>query len=304
MTLPFTLRQLEYFDAIASEGSISSASERCHVSSTALSLALDELERNLDLQLAVRRKGKGITLTTAGAALLRHAQQLLSGAEALAAEASQSATGLKGRLVIGCFPTLTPFVLPAAMEKFARQHAGLNLEFEEGTTAQLLESLLGGRIDVAVLYGVDVSKQVEFEPISQHRPYVIVGENHRLASRQTISLAELVGEPQIQIDMRPSRQNTENIFTSFGLRPLIQHTTTNYEFARCLVGRGLGYSIVIQRPRSMLTYDGHGLVMLEISDKIPATVVGLARPRGAPRAAKYEALKAFMTAHAQLSTQG
>jgi DNA-binding transcriptional LysR family regulator len=297
MPLPFTLRQLEYFDAIASEGSLSAATERCHVSATALALALDELERNLDLKLVVRRKGKGITLTAAGVTVLRQARQVLSGAEAFAAEAQQSATGLTGSLSIGCFPTLTPFFLPAAMERFALEHAEMELEFLEATTSELHEALLGGQIDVAILYGVDVSKQLEFEPIREYRPYVIVGAGHPLAARGTVNLADLVEDPLIQIDMRPSRQNTEYIFASLGLRPAIRHTTTNYELARSLVGRGLGYSLLVQRPAPNVTYDGQRVVTLELADPLPPTVAGLARPRGAPRTAKYKALKEFLTAH-------
>jgi len=297
MTLPFTLRQLEYFDAIAAEGSLSGAAERCHVSATALALALDELERNMDVQLVVRRKGKGVTLTTAGSMLLRHAQQVLAGAQDFADKAGQSASGLRGRFVIGCFPTLTPFFLPAAMERFARDHADLELEFEEATAPNLHEMLFGGQLDVAILYGIDVSAQLEFEPVRDYRPYVIVGKGHPLAGRREVSLADLMPEPLIQIDMRPSRQNTEYIFATLGLRPAVRYATTNYELARSLVGRGLGYSVLIQRPASNLSYDGHEVVSLELSDPLPPTVVGLARPRGAPRTAKYLALREFLTAH-------
>jgi DNA-binding transcriptional LysR family regulator len=298
MPLPFTLRQLEYFDTIAGEGSLSAAAHRCRVSATALALALDELERNMQVQLVVRRKGKGVTLTPAGATLLRHAQQVLAGAEAFVDEAAQSTSGLKGRLLIGCFPTLTPFFLPAAMESFAREHPGLELQFAEAPTAELHEMLLGGQADAAVLYGVDVSKQVQFEPIREYRPYVIVSESHRLAGHASVRLADLEDEPLIQIDMRPSRQNTEHIFASLGMRPTIRYATTNYELARCLVGRGLGYSLLIQRPASRVTYDGHAVVSLELEDELAPTVVGLARPLGAPHTAKYLALRAFLIAHA------
>jgi DNA-binding transcriptional LysR family regulator len=301
MTFPFTLRQLEYFDAVASEGSLSAAAERCHVSATALALALDELEKNVKVQLLVRRKGRGVILTPAGAMLLRHAQQLLSGAETFVEEASQNAKGLRGRLMIGCYPTLAPFFLPAAIERFGGKHPELELEFEEAAAPDLHDMLLRGRIDLAILYGVDVSKQLEFDPIREYQPYVIVAQGHRLAGRGAVKLAELVSEPLIQMDMQPSRQNTEHIFASFGLRPIIRYTTTNYELARCLVGRGLGYSILVQRLAPKLTYDGHRVELLEIADKLAPTVVGLARPRGAPRTAKYLALRSFLSTLEQAS---
>lgn len=297
MTFPFTLRQLEYFDAVASQGSLVAAAQRCHVSATALALALDELEANMAIQLFVRRKGKGVILTAAGATMLRHAQQLLSGAEIFAAEASENTKGLKGRLTIGCYPTLSPFFLPAAIERFGRKHPGLDLEFQEAAAPELHEMLMGGRIDVAILYGVDVSKQLVFDPIREYQPYVIVAEGHRLAARGAVRLAELVSEPLIQIDMQPSQQNTEHIFASLGMRPLVRYTTTNYELARSLVGRGLGYSVLVQRLAPQMTYDGHRVASLEIADRLSPTVVGLARPHGAPRTAKYLALRDFLSAH-------
>jgi DNA-binding transcriptional LysR family regulator len=291
MTTAFTLRQLEYFDAIASEGSLAAAAARCHVSATGLGLALDELERHLTVQLFVRRKGRGVTLAPEGARLLPHIRQLLAGAESLVAAAAQSASGLVGNFSIGCFPTLTPFFLPGVMESFRRDHPHVELEFVEGTAPELHELLLQGRLDAALLYRVDVPAQFVFEAIREHRPHVIVAKDHRLAGRGIVALAELVTEPLIQLDLRPSQQNTEHIFASLGLRPATRHTTTNYELARSLVGRGLGYSVLIQRPASNVTYDGHRLATLELSDRIAPTIAGLARPHGAPPTAKYLALR-------------
>ncbi len=59
-SIPFTLRQLEYFDAIASEGSLAAAAVRCHVSASALALAVDELEQHLSLQLFVGARARAL----------------------------------------------------------------------------------------------------------------------------------------------------------------------------------------------------------------------------------------------------
>jgi len=148
------------------------------------------------------------------------------------------------------------------------------------------------------MYSVDVSSQFVFDPVREYRPYVMVAAGHRFASRGRIQLGELVSEPLIMLDVHPSRLNTEHIFGSLDLRPKIGHTSTSFELVRCLVARGLGYSVLFQRPASRMTYDGNELVMLELDDRVEGTVVGLARPAGAPRTARHDALLAYFAATA------
>jgi DNA-binding transcriptional LysR family regulator len=292
-SIPFTMRQLEYFDATASEGSLAAAAKRCNVSASALALALDELEYHLSLQLFVRRKAKGVTLTPAGSRLLSHARRILSGAESLAADAWQASSSLNGRFAIGCFPTLAPFFLPGIMQVFQRQHPELSLDLVEAAAPELDELLLQGRIDVALMYSVDVSPQFAFDPVREYRPYVMVAKGHPLASRRRVQLRELVSEPLILLDVHPSRLNTEHIFGSLNLVPTISRTTSNFELVRCLVARGLGFSVAFQRPASTVTYDGNELVILELDERVEGTIVGLARPAGAPRTARHDALLAY-----------
>jgi DNA-binding transcriptional LysR family regulator len=297
-SIPFSLRQLEYFDATASEGSLAAAAQRCNVSASALALALDELESHLSLQLFVRRKAKGVTLTPAGSRLLSHARRILSGAESLAADAWQASSSLNGRFAIGCFPTLAPFFLPGIMQTFQQKHPELSLDLVEAAAPRLDELLLQGRIDVALMYSVDVSPQFAFDPVHEYRPYVMVATGHPLAARHRIKLREVVAEPLILLDVHPSRLNTEHIFGSLKLRPRIGHTTSNFELVRCLVARGLGYGVLFQRPASTITYDGNELVVLELDERVAGTVVGLARPAGAPSTARHDALLAYFNSPA------
>lgn len=286
----FTLRQLEYFDAVASAGSLAGAAERCRVTASALTLALDELERHLGLQLLVRRKGRGVVLTVAGTRMLRHARSILGEAEAMSEDASRASTDVSGSLTLGCFPTLTPFFVPALLETFARSYPELSLSLVEGSASHLQDALLQGRVDVALLYRVDAPQALTFDIVREYRPHVIVSARHPLSRRGTVSLGELVSEPLIQLDVPPTRRNTEALFAELRLRPRLGHVTTSYEAVRCLVGYGLGYAVLFQRPATSLTYDGHEVVELELIDPLPATTVGLARPEGAPRTARYEAL--------------
>ncbi|HEY2314430.1 MAG TPA: LysR family transcriptional regulator, partial [Streptosporangiaceae bacterium] len=81
--LVYTLRQLEYFVAVAETGSVSRAAARVHLSQSAMSTAIADLERLLSVQLVMRHHAKGITLTAAGSELLHEARRLLSQSEDL-----------------------------------------------------------------------------------------------------------------------------------------------------------------------------------------------------------------------------
>lgn len=295
----FTIRQLEYFDAVASEGSLAAAANRCHLTASALALSLDELERHLGVQLVIRRKGRGVTLTPAGARMLSRVRGLLSEAEALASEALQATEQIGGRIAIGVFDTLSPIWLPEILERFRSEHPNIEIDFVEGNADRLHAQLFQGRIEVALLYHVDVSAQLAFEPLHSSRPHVVVGENHPMAHRGAIHLAEIADEPLVSLDVAPAQHNTEEIFRSLSLRPLIAYRVQAYEVVRTLVGRGLGYGVLLQRPAISQTYGGQRVVQLDLLDEIEPTVVGLARPAGAPQTARHRALAAFISRRAR-----
>ncbi|MFC7402937.1 LysR substrate-binding domain-containing protein [Citricoccus sp. GCM10030269] len=292
--VPFTLRQLEYFDAIATEGSLSAASHRSHVSASALALAVDELERNLQLQLFIRRKGRGVTLTSAGLRLLSVARRVLAEAESLAGDAVSTKGSLTGSFGIGCFSTLGPFFLPAVLENFSTMHPGLDLSVHESSAPELTDLLLHGRLEAALMYEVDVSPQLTSAPVGHIRPHIIISADHRLAAARRVSLSELIEEPLIVLDVQPTKQNTNHLFDRLHLSPTVAHTVGSYELARCLVGRGLGWAVMFQRPRTTRSYDGRELVELEIADDVPDTTVCLTRTTGSPRTAKFDALVDYL----------
>src|SRR5690606_36147842 len=149
---------------------------------------IDELERHLALQLVVRRKGKGVVLTPAGTRVLQRARWLLTGAESLADEARQASQGISGRLDIGVYSTLAPFALPGILEQFRQRHLDLEIDFVEGSATELRDQLLQGRLDVALMYQVDVPSQLAFDEVHAYRPHVLLPHGHRLASRSEISL--------------------------------------------------------------------------------------------------------------------
>jgi DNA-binding transcriptional LysR family regulator len=277
--LRYSLRQLEYFVAIAEAGSLSGAAEELRVSPSGLSQSLTDLERALGVQLAVRRKAHGVALTPTGTQVLRHARDFLRHGEDLTHIAS-GGDSLSGVLSLGCYVTLAPTMLPPLLKGFNELHPDVRIDFAEGTQDVLQRQLLAGELDLAVLYDMEVQPEMERAVIDTARPHVLLAAEHRFANDPTVSLADLAAEPMVLLDAPPSSHNTLAIFDRLGVTPEVRYRPTTFELARALVGRGMGYALLVQRPANDRTYEGKKVVVKEISEPVGDFRILLAWPKG------------------------
>ena len=274
----FSLRQLAYFVAIAEAGTLTEAAERLHISQPAVSLALNDLERALKVQLCVRRKAHGVTLTPSGTSLLARARRLLREAEELEAEASGGGA-LTGVLSLGCYVTLAPTVLPPMLQGCATLHPEVTVDFAEDTQDVLQRRLLRGELDMAVLYDMDLMPEMERTVLFSVRPHVLLPAEHPMADLPEVSLRALEAEPMVLLDAAPSSHHALSLFHRFGVTPRVRHRPTTFETARALIGRGMGYGVLVQRPANDRTYEGMQVVVKEIAEPVRAEAVVLAWPR-------------------------
>ncbi|MDR7303626.1 LysR substrate-binding domain-containing protein [Haloactinomyces albus] len=277
--LGYSLRQLTYFVAIAETGTISAAAQRLHASQSAVSLAVNELERALGTQLCVRRKAHGVVLTPTGAEVLRQARTVLQHAEELQAVASGRGAELSGPLAIGCYLTLAPTVLPWLLAGFGDRHPGVRVDFAEGTQDTLQQRLLAGELDLAVLYDMEILPEIDSAALYTTRPHILLPADHPCAEQPEVSLRELASHPMVLLESPPSTQHTMKVCRAAGMAPTVRHRTTSFETARALVGRGLGYSVLVQRPSNERTYEGFRVVCKEIAEHVGEVAVLLAWPR-------------------------
>lgn len=276
----FSLRQLSYFVAVAEEGAISAAAARLHVSQSAISLAITELERALKVQLCVRRKAHGITLTPSGAQALQHARALLRQAAELETESTGDSAELTGRLALGCYLTLAPTVLPRLLHGFGTRHPRVTIDFTEGTQDSLQRLLLAGELDLAVLYDMEIQPEITHVELYRRAPHVLLPADHRLAGKAEVALRDLADEPMVLLEAPPSSHHTLRLCADAGVKPLVRHRTSNFETARSLVGRGLGYAMLIQRPANDRTYEGLPVAYKPVAELAGyAVAVLLAWPR-------------------------
>lgn len=145
-----TLKQLRYFSALARHRHFGRAAEECHVSQPALSLQIQELEADLGCQLVERRRN-AVTLTETGSEVAERARRILLEANDLVDHARRRPGLLGGRLDLGVIPSIAPYLLPAALPLLQKRHPDLELRLRETQTATLLDEVLGGQLDVALL---------------------------------------------------------------------------------------------------------------------------------------------------------
>jgi DNA-binding transcriptional LysR family regulator len=104
--------------------------------------------------------------------------------------------------------------------------------------------------------------------MAPQQPYALLPEGHRFAHQAKVSLTDLVLEPMVLLDVQPSRTYFVSIFEERGLTPNIQFSSPSIEMVRGMVGCGFGFSILVTRPHSEYTYDGHKLVCVPLAEKV------------------------------------
>ncbi|WP_037854867.1 LysR substrate-binding domain-containing protein [Streptomyces sp. NRRL S-340] len=294
MTAPvgFTLVQLRYFLVAAERGSMTEASAQLHIAQSAVSTAVYNLERDLQVQLFIRRRGRGLTLTPAGERLRQQARDLLARAREIEREARGDGETLSGPVAVGCFVTLAPSYLPPLFSECTRRHPGIEIDVVEAETDQLVQALASGRIDFALTYGLGLSADPELhsETIARAPAYVIVAAGHPLAGRDSVELAELSAEPLVLLDLPHSRDYFRSLVAATGTAPDVRYRTQSYETVRSLVARGLGYSVLNQRPATSQTYGGGEVAELRLRDGGPALEVKIATLGGVNQTARARAV--------------
>ena len=255
----YSLRQLQYFVAVAEAGTVRAAAANLHVAESAVSVALTELERILRVQLVVRRRARGVQITPSGRATLRLAKALLHQAHELEVEVSGEGAVLTGPLAIGCYPMLGPTSLPGLLSGFSALHPGVAVDFHEDTQDRLRRGLTNGELDVAIMYDLDLAPELPRAELDRRLPYVLLAADHPLAGTP-IDLRQVEHEPMVLLDAPPSSNHALKLCADVGFSPSIRYRTGTYETARALVGRGLGWCLLVTQPRTSVTYEGLAVV--------------------------------------------
>ena len=272
----FSLRQLEYFVACVDHGSTARAAGALNVSQPTISIAVNKLESELGVQLLRRHHSQGVTATANAKSILHSARALLAHATDLQSQIMTKGDTISGELKLGSFSTLASSILPRLINSFSSKHPEIQLKITEGTQVELLEGLNSGQLEMALLYDLDLPASIERTKLTALTPHAVLPPGHPLSTQADVDIADLAGEPFILLDVPPSREYFLGLFRSVGLEPNILHSSPSLELVRGLVGYGLGFSLLVTRPASDMTYDGQQLSIRPLRNKFTKSSIVLA----------------------------
>ena len=150
--LPFTLDQLRILRAIVREGSFKKAADSLYVTQPAVSLQIQNLEKQLEVVL-FDRAGRKAQLTEAGQVLTRYCDRILSQCDE-ACSAIEDLQSLKGgSLVIGASQTTGTYLLPKMISLFRQKYPDISVQLQVHSTRRTGWSVANGQVDLAIIGG-------------------------------------------------------------------------------------------------------------------------------------------------------
>jgi len=272
----YTLRQLEYLVTAAEFGSVAKAAAALNVSQPSISTGIAKLEDVLGVQLLLRHHALGISLTPAGQRLITDARNLLQHSQEIERQAIRAGQQVTGSLQLASFVTLAPAFLPGLISSFQEHHRDVELEISEATQNDLFDGLRTSRFEQALLYDVSIPDDIRTVHLAEIQPYALLPAAHTLATKSEVFLKDLINEDMVLLNVPPSREYFLGLFAAQGLQPNIAFSSPSLELVRGLVGRGLGFSLLVTRPHGDLTYDGQKLIARQLSDEVEPGRIALA----------------------------
>lgn len=263
----YTLKHLRYLVEIAETKNISQAAFNLKTAQPSLSSAILHLESQINTQLLIRYKAKGVALTPAGKNFVAQARQLLLHTDELTKNMGDFGKKMEGEFTLGCYTTIAPFFIPDLLKQVKLNYPKLFIRAKEKNLDEIQYDLFNGVYELALLYKINLANGIKTITVKKCRPYIIISKQHPLANRKRIALKELTDEPYIMLDLPNSRDYFRNVFSDNGVSPNISHRTRSFEMVRSLVAQQHGYSILNLLPKYHTTYDGSQVSCIELAGK-------------------------------------
>ncbi len=244
------IQQLSYFVAVARTRHFTRAAELTGVSQPSLSKQIRVLENSLGTPLFVRNRG-AIELTSAGAALLPHAQRILIDVESAERTVREVADLRRGRVRLGATPSLCDGLLPDALQRFHSRYPDIDLEVQEAGSQVLTRELVQGRLDVALLIVPLITDDPDIETTPVLREQLVLASPAGSDLPERMDVKDLKDMPLVMFrEGYYLRDVTLRACRAAGFEPRFAVEGGEMSAVLRFVESGLGYAVV---PSMVLT---------------------------------------------------
>lgn len=268
------LHQLRYVLAVADTGNFTRAAEAVSVSQPSLSQQIAKLESELDHKL-FHRLGRRAVATDAGAILIERARRILFEVENVSHEIHDD-PALGSEITIGVIQTVAPYILPRLIRRSRNEHPHLQVNTVEGFRGDLIEGVLDGRIDLALIALPYQHPRLAIERIFSEPLMLAVGRKHPLASKRSFSAKDLRDENFIMMGRSSTlTQQVQEYCGKHDFEPAITHRCAQVTTLKSLVGLGLGIAILPKLAQSPQDHDT--LVYRQIVGRTPTREIAMVR---------------------------
>lgn len=271
-----TMRQLRYFLAAAEHGQFSQAAVKVHVSQSAITTAVSQLETILAVKL-FERQPHGVRLTAEGHKFRQHARHILDTLQDAVTQPSFLSHSLNGTVRIGASYTVLGYYLPTLLARFKGSYPQVEIDLVDMDRIAIEQGISDASLDLGltIISNADVNQLFERHVLMRSRRQLWMATEHPLMSVEAISLAEIAEHAYILATVDEGESSAMRYWRSANLEPRIAFRTSSMEALRGLVAYGFGVTILsdmLYRPWSL---EGRKIEARPITDAIPPMELGL-----------------------------
>jgi DNA-binding transcriptional LysR family regulator len=244
------VKRLRVLREVAAHGSFSAAAEALAYTQSAVSQQIAALEREAGTVL-VDRNARGVKLTDAGEALVRHADAILARLADAEAELEAIAGLRGGRLRLVAFPSAGATLAPRAVAAFRERHPAVDITLIPGEPEDGIAALKAGETDIALLIesGFETCHDpaIERTPIMEDPMYALLPAGHPLAERRRLRLDDLRDDSWIMgppVTTCPDSEILLRACQGAGFEPRIAFNSDDYLAIQGFVAAGMGVSLI------------------------------------------------------------
>lgn len=233
-----------WFVTLAELENMSAAADELHATQPTLSRQLGRLERDLGVKL-FDRKGKRLLLNAAGRIYLGHVRRAVAEIDAARYELAELANPVAGRIDLGFLHSFGMWLVPTLIREFRRESAQVVFGLAQGAAEDILQRVLGGDSDVAIVSPRPNNVDVGWAPIMRQHLGLAVPDGHRLAQRESVTIADVREENFVAMETGfGMRRILEELCAAEDFRPKITFESTELATVAGLVAAGLGVAVM------------------------------------------------------------